>query len=200
MKITITRYSPDWAKQFARLKKEIAEILKDLNPAIEHIGSTSIPGLSAKPVIDIQIGLRSADDFPLVEKRMMAHHYIYYEVFNSSMPNRRLFVRLKGKDDYKLFPKKFTNPENIPHEEINKYRHAHVHVWQVGTSDWNRHLAFRDYLMANPELKQQYEDLKMKLSLRDWKHGMEYNDGKDEFIKRVQVEAVEWYEQLNKAK
>ena len=200
MKITISPYSQNWPVQFNTLKKEIAEILKGLNPVIEHIGSTSIPNLAAKPVIDIQVGLTSTDDFPLVEEKMMVHHYIYYQVFNDAMPNRRLFVKLKKEEDHKMFPKKFTELENIPHEEINKYRHAHVHVWQVGTSDWDRHLAFRDYLIVNPELKQQYEDLKKKLSLKNWKHGMEYNDGKNSFIKKVQAEAVDWYKRQKKLK
>ena len=193
MKITIAPYSPAWPSAFLHLKKEIAGILKELNPAIEHIGSTSVPGLAAKPIIDIQVGLASTDDFPIVEEKMMAHHYIYYGVFNSTNPNRRLFVRLKEKEDQLRFPNKFTNLDNIPHDEINDLRLAHIHVWQQDTPDWNRHMAFREYLKAHPAVMQAYQELKMKLSEQEWQDGMAYNDGKNAFIKTMEAKAVAWH-------
>ena len=174
MKITIAPYNPDWPLYFEKLKTELSHILKKLNPVVEHIGSTSVPGLAAKPIIDISVGIESEKQFPEVVSVMEGHPYVYYEVFNSSMPNRRLFVRLKDEANKNIFPKIFTNLDAIPHEEINVYRLAHVHVWQYGTPDWTRHIAFREYLKAHPEIKQHYEDLKKKLSkkkLAGW-HGI----------------------------
>ena len=196
MKITITPYNPEWSKKFEELKRELGAILKNTDPIIEHIGSTSVPGLAAKPIIDIQVGLPSESYFDYVVKQMDGYPYIYYEVFNSSMPNRRLFVRLKNKNAANLFPNIFTDLENIPHEEINRYRMAHVHVWVYGAPDWVRHIAFRDYLKTFPDIKSEYENLKKELSKKTWQDGMEYNDGKNAFIKRVQKEAMKWYNQI----
>ena len=60
MKIIIEKYNPKWVKQFENLKNELASILKFLNPKIEHIGSTSVPSLSANPIIDIAIGINNS--------------------------------------------------------------------------------------------------------------------------------------------
>ncbi len=197
MKITITPYNPKWIQQFSSLKNELSLILKELNPVIEHIGSTSVPGLAAKPVIDISVGIKDVKQFDRVVELMEPHPYIYYKVFNSTMPKRRLFVRLKKEADQKLFPKVFINPDHIPHDQINIYRMAHVHVWEFGTPDWVRHIAFREYLKAHPDVKQQYQDLKKKLSLKNWKHGMDYNDGKNSFIKEEEAKAIAWYNTNN---
>ncbi len=193
MKITIAPYTPDWVQQFNSIKKELSLILKELNPVIEHVGSTSVPGLAAKPVIDIIVGLEDVKYLEKVVELMRPHPYVYYEVFNSDMPTRRLFVRLKNEADQRLFPKVFTESDNIPHEQINIYRLAHVHVWEIGTPDWVRHIAFREYLKAHPDVRQQYEGLKKGLSSKNWKHGMEYNDGKNSFIKKEEAKAIAWY-------
>ena len=196
MKITITPYSPAWPTQFTKLKKEIADILKDLNPVIEHIGSTSVPGLAAKPVIDIQVGVKSTDDFPYVVEEMIEHPFIYYPVYEDTMPNRRLFVRLTNDEDSARFPKIFTDINNIPHDKMNTARISNIHVWQIGAPDYMRHLAFRDYLIAHPNIMQQYADIKIALSSKDWKDMNDYNDGKNAFIKRVQAEAAAWYDEM----
>lgn len=193
MKITITPYSLDWPSQFQELKKEIAELLKEIDPVIEHIGSTSVPGLAAKPIIDIQIGVNNYSDFPFVVEKMLGGPFIYYHVYEDVMPNRRLFVRLKNEEDSVRFPKIFTDINQIPHEEMNEARISNIHVWTIGEPDYIRHLAFRDYLIAHPSIMQQYADLKIALSAQNWKDMNEYNGGKNDFIKKVEVEAINWY-------
>lgn len=192
MKIKVVPYNKEWPKLFQQLKEEIWGVLVDLQPVIEHIGSTSVPGLAAKPIIDISVGLKNHDDLDKTIKPMMAHHYIYYEVFNEGMPDRRLYVKLK--DGHHLhFPDKFSAGVNIPHDKINDVRIAHVHIWVYGTPSWDRHIAFREYLKAHPKVKQEYENIKLGLSKKDWEHGMAYNDGKNDFIKREEAKAIEWY-------
>ena len=192
MKITIAPYNPDWTNVFNELKKEIGEILKELNPAIEHVGSTSVPGLAAKPIIDIAVGLKNREDLDKTIKPMMENNFIYYEVFNEGMPDRRLYVKLKG-NHHLRFPRIFSKGDIIPHEELNLVRIAHVHIWEYGTAEWTRHIAFREYLKKHPEIKLQYADLKKGLSKINWEHGMAYNDGKNDFIKREEAKAVAWY-------
>ncbi len=197
MKIRIAPYNPKWADQFALLKKELSEKLNELNPLIEHIGSTSVVGLGAKPVIDISLGIKDESSFDRVVELMKGYPYIYYEVYNSAMPNRRLFLRLKNETDKNLFPELFTADCIIPHDKINEYRLAHVHVWQYGSPDWDRHIAFREYLKSHPTIRKEYEDIKRKLSKQDWADGNEYNKGKDRFIKKTEADAILWYRNLN---
>lgn len=194
MQIKLEPYNDDWVRQFSTIKNELLILLKDLDPKIEHFGSTSVPGLAAKPVIDILVGVQSVGDFEFLTKKIMvSKRYIYYKVFNKLMPERRLFVRLKDKIDMEEFEKIYHEPEDIPHDKLNLSRIAHVHVWEYNSKGWIRHIAFREYLKSHNEIKEEYENLKKKLSQRDWKNGMEYNDGKDKFIKTEEKKAILWY-------
>ncbi|MCC6411494.1 MAG: GrpB family protein, partial [Saprospiraceae bacterium] len=170
-------------------------LLTDLHPVVEHIGSTAVEGLSAKPIIDIQVGVENEAAFEQVVERMSRRNdYIYYKVFNETMPGRRLFVKLSGDVEVLGFEKVYHQLEGIPHDALNKKRIAHVHVWVYGTPDWNRHIAFREYLRAYEDVRMSYEQLKLDLSQQEWAHGMAYNDGKNAFVKKVEGEAVRWWE------
>jgi len=198
MKINIVEYDPEWPNQFECIKERLNTILQKLNPRIEHFGSTSVPNLAAKPVIDILVGIEKTEDLDKTIKSMISNHYIYFEIFNSMMPLRRLFVGLKDKNDCAKFKTTYSQNELIPHEELNHCRLSHVHIWEFGSPDWIRHIAFRDYLRENARVRNQYEAIKKQLSLNNWKHGMEYNEGKDSFIKAEESKAIMWYlEKLN---
>ena len=194
MKINIEKYNSEWTTQFEKIKCELNSILVKLNPIIEHIGSTSVPNLAAKPIIDIQVGIENSYDLDKTIEPMINNHYIYYEIYNSSMPNRRLFVRLKDKKYINNFQKIYSKGDLIPHEKINQIRLAHIHIWEYKTDDWFRHIAFREYLKDHPNIKSQYELLKKQLSLMDWNDGNEYNEAKDSFIKKEEAKAILWYE------
>ena len=99
MKIQIEEYNPDWVEQFTKLERELSSTLKLLKPKIEHVGSTSIPNLAAKPIIDILVGIQSTSDLDKTIEPMINNQYIYYEVYNKVMPQRRLYVGLKNKSD-----------------------------------------------------------------------------------------------------
>jgi len=195
MKIKIEEHNPGWSSQFEQIKDDLKTILGKLNPKIEHIGSTSVPNLAAKPVIDIAIGIESTDDLDKTIEPMISNHYIYYEIYNSVMPLRRLFVGLKDKKDHVKFKTTYSENDAIPHDEICDHRLAHVHIWEFGTTEWVRHIAFRDYLCEYPKVKSQYEDIKKQLSLRNWKDGNEYNDCKNDFIKSKESKAILWYDE-----
>ena len=197
MKIIIEKYNPIWVKEFKKLKKELASILKFLNPQIEHIGSTSVPSISAKPIIDIAIGVSKNTELDLTIGPMVENKFIYYEVYNKVMPKRRLFVGLKNKNDPHKFKKIYSNDEEIPHEKIHCFRLCHIHICKFGTSEWERHIAFRDYLKEYDKIKKEYEILKIRLSQEDWIDGNEYNLGKNNFIKKIESEAIMWYDKHN---
>ena len=199
MKINIEKYNADWEGKFEQIKAELCSVLINLNPKIEHIGSTSVPNLAAKPIIDIQVGINNSYDLDKTIEPMINNHYIYYEIYNSVMPNRRLFVGLKDKKYIRNFQNIYSKGDLIPHEKINQLRLTHIHIWEHGTDDWNRHIIFRDYLREHPEIASQYESLKKQLSLKDWKDGNEYNDAKDSFIKTEESKAILWYRKNNNA-
>ena len=192
MKIKIEEYNREWTGQFEKIKADLYSIIKNLNPKIEHIASTSVPDLAAKPIIDIQVGIKNSNDLDKTIEPMINNHYIYYEIYNSVMPDRRLFVGLKDEKDIRNFQNIYSKGDLIPHEKINQLRLTHVHIWEHGTKDWNRHIAFRNYLREHAEVKGQYESLKKQLSLKDWKDGNEYNDAKDSFIKTTEAKAILW--------
>jgi len=199
LKINIEKYNTEWTSQFEQIKADLCSILVKLNPKIEHIGSTSVPNLAAKPVIDILVGIESSSDLDKTIEPLINNHYIYYEIYNSVMPNRRLFVGLKDKKDIRKFRNIYSKDDLIPHKKISQLRLTHIHIWEDGTDDWNRHIAFRDYLREHPEITSQYESFKKQLSLKDWKDGNEYNDAKDSFIKTEEAKAILWYGKNNQA-
>ena len=197
LKIEVEKYNPNWINQFHDLKNQLSMILENLNPIIEHIGSTSIPFLSAKPIIDIAVGIRNTSELDLTIDPMIKNQFIYYEVYNKVMPERRLFVGLKDKEDFAKFQKIYSNDDEIPHKRLQIYKLSHVHIWEFESDEWKRHIAFRDYLKKHVEISKRYSHLKNKLSKKDWVDGNEYNDAKNDFIKQVESQAILWYDGHN---
>lgn len=193
MKIELEEYNSEWSKKFIQIEQELRLILCKLNPVIEHIGSTSVPNLAAKPLIDIAIGVTDLKDLDKTVEPMLKNKYIYYQVYNAVMPYRRFFVGLKSKKDIAKFNNIYKESATIPHEKIQSYKLCHIHVWQFDSAEWIRHIAFRDYLIEHPNIKKKYATLKKELSLKNWIDGNEYNDGKNDFIKIEETKAVLWY-------
>ena len=193
MKIEITPYDPAWPATFSTIKNELQQVLSDLNPKIEHIGSTAVPDLAAKPIIDVAVGLAQVSELDKAVEPMIQNHYIYYKAYNASMPLRRLFVGLKDSGAQHRFNHTYAEAAGIPHAAIAAHRLCHVHVWEYGSSEWIRHIAFREYLMAHPSAALEYAQLKQQLSTLDWRDGNAYNDGKNRFVKALEAKAVSWY-------
>lgn len=194
MKITFEQYNPFWKNQFESIKNELEKSTGFLNPRIEHIGSTSVEGLSAKPVIDIMIGVKDEDELNKIPPLLQGKDYVYYEKYNEDMPYRRFFIKLIDKPHHLGFPEIIHSKDEIP-EELHNHdlRIAHIHTIPVSSEHWLRHITFRDYLRAHPEIKKEYQQLKERLSTMEWLDGNDYNDGKDPFIKREEKNAVQWY-------
>ncbi|WP_337059028.1 GrpB family protein, partial [Elizabethkingia meningoseptica] len=145
MKLTVEKYNPDWKKQFEILKKELEAATASIHTIIEHVGSTSVEGLSAKPVIDILVGIDAEEDLDKIPP--MLKGYVYYEKYNEDMPYRRYFVKLKDVPAAWSFPEHIKPGDEIP-EKLHDHslRVAHIHVIPVSSEHWIRHIAFRDYL------------------------------------------------------
>ena len=190
MEITIEKHNPIWKTKFIELEKILSTVLEKLSPQIEHVGSTSVPELSAKPIIDIAVGLDSKEQLEHVIQLMIDNGFVYISAFNSIMPERRFFVNLKNRGDFKS---KYSNINEIPNEELHRNKIANIHIWVVNSDEWTRHIAFRDYLKYNSKVKNEYQSLKEKLSKKSWFDGNEYNNAKNDFIKREELNAIKWY-------
>jgi len=166
MQIIIEGYQPDWPQKFEEEKQQLSTVLPDAS-MIEHIGSTAVPGLAAKPVIDIMIGLA---DFAVANElvpRIVEFQYEYLQFIESEMPYRRFFRKFQGEE-----------------------RTHHIHMVAIGSEFWNRHLAFRNYLRSHDEAAAQYAALKRELAQREWDDMNDYADAKTTFIRSIEAKAL----------
>ena len=166
--VEVVPHDPRWRDRFEAEAKQVEAALGQNAVAVHHIGSTAIPDIHAKPVIDLLV---EAEDIAEVDARSPAMELLGYQVMGEyGIPGRRYF----RKDD----------PEGT--------RTHHVHAFQAGSAEVERHLAFRDYMIAHPAEAQRYGELKRKLA-EEHPHDMDgYMDGKDGFIKEMDRRAAEW--------
>lgn len=168
MNITVVDYDPIWSESFLKEAAQLDDILGNDLLKVFHIGSTSVPGLKAKPIIDI---MPVVHDIKEVDRFKPEFERIGYEVMGEfGIPGRR-YMRKGG--------------DNRTHQ---------VHIFQYdNTFDILRHLTFRDYLSCHPEVCTAYGDLKSRLALQYPKDIDEYCIGKDSFVKQVEQDALQWY-------
>ncbi|MFG6120800.1 GrpB family protein [Thalassobacillus sp. B23F22_16] len=169
-KVEVVAYDAHWMDRFREEAEQIEAVLGDNLVAIHHIGSTSVPGLVAKPIIDIMPVVK---DIAAVDPYKEAMETLGYEAKGEfGIPGRRFFK--KGGDA----------------------RTHHVHVFEEGSPDSIRHLAFRDYLREHPDAAKAYGKLKQNLA-RQFPHDMEaYIEGKHHFVTELEQKAVTWYTNL----
>lgn len=193
MKITIANYNPQWPVTFLKERDSIERALMQLNPVIEHIGSTSVYGLAAKPVIDILVGLEDENKLQQVISPMINTGFVYFKKYEALMPYRRYFVRL-----YPLHGKVIPDIVDA-HDDFTGGRDfttvTHVHIIVKNTSHFTRHIAFRDYLKAHDDIRDEYDALKRELSETEFKDTLAYNDAKNSFMKQTEKDAIAWFEQ-----
>jgi len=159
--ITVSDYDPNWPLQFAKLRDFLAPVLGDLALSVEHIGSTSVPGLAAKPVIDSDIVIASRADLPATVTALQTIAYTHRG--DLGIPTREAF-RYEGDGDFPAH---------------------HLYVCAQDSPELRRHLAFRDYLRLHPDEARACNDLKKDLARR-FPHDIDaYIEGKSEFIQRI---------------
>ncbi len=161
--VIVVEYNPLWPQLFEEEKARILFLIEPWVKQIEHIGSTAVLGLGAKPIIDIMVGLHSLDDarhcIPLLE----TIGYEYVPQHEALMPERRYFH--KGS-------KRFS-------------RTHHLHMVETASEFWERHLLFRDYLRAHKDTAREYYELKKELATRFRSNREAYTDAKTNFIQEV---------------
>ncbi len=161
-------HNPQWKQLFTQERTDLDQALGDQAIAIDHIGSTSIPDILAKPIIDILIEVASLDR---LDESNPAIESLGYEVMGEfGIETRRYFRK--------------SNPQGT--------RTHHIHAFAIGSPHLQRHLAFRDYLIAYPAKAQEYSQLKANLIANPSITLETYIAGKNAFIKQAEAEAITW--------
>ena len=161
--ITVVEYDDAWPARFAHWRQRLRSALGDTAVRIDHVGSTSVPGLAAKPIIDVQVSVADLAD----EAAYVA-------------PIETAGVQLRSRDEWHRYFRPFPG---VP-------RDVHVHVCRAGSSWEQEHLVFRDYLRAHAEARDAYSSAKRAAAARWSDDGFAYTDAKTEIILRILANAT----------
>lgn len=161
-RVTLVPYDPQWPRLFEREAAQIRDALGERALRIEHVGSTSVPGLIAKPILDIVLAVADSADEPAYVPLLEAAGYV-------------LRIREPQWHEHRLF--------KGPRRAIN------LHVFSASSSELKRMLAFRDRLRNNPVDRELYARAKQALAQRRWQYVAEYADAKTEIVEAILTRA-----------
>lgn len=142
----IQEYNRQWPANFQMLKTILTEALTGIAVSIEHVGSTAVPGLAAKPIIDIDIVLATRNDFENIKDRLA--QIGYYHHGDQGIADREVFKR---------------TAVSTPHVVLDTIVH-HLYVCPADSEELKRHLLFRNYLRSNKQTRNEYQQLKQQLA------------------------------------
>lgn len=172
MKVRLTEYDGNWVRMFEEEARRLREVFGGEILRFEHFGSTSVPGLKAKPVIDMMCLVKDIGRIDASNERMRG---LGYDVAGDwGIPGRRLFRK---------------GGENRSH---------HIHFYQFGHPQIERHLVFRDYLRNHPEEAERYGQLKETLAGRHDDTSC-YSKAKKAFVQEMEQRALRWSGERRKA-
>lgn len=160
--ITLVEYDPSWPDLFEREANRIRSVLGGAALQIEHVGSTSVPGLCAKPIIDILLVVKNSDDEPSYVPALEAAGY-------------RLRIREPEWFEHRMF--------KGPDTDIN------LHVFSLGAPEIDRILRFRDWLRSNESDRDKYAQVKRSLAKKKWRHVQHYADAKTSIVQEIMERA-----------
>jgi GrpB-like predicted nucleotidyltransferase (UPF0157 family) len=159
MPVTIVDYDPAWPDRFAEQRDAILSIADGRIVAIEHFGSTSVPGLAAKPIIDIVVAVKSVDEDGLALAEAVAQ--LGYVPFDAGMPGRLMLTR-----------------------DVDGVRTQHLHIVALERWDLLKERLMRDWLLAHPADRDRYAALKRDLAGSNL-DGLDYTKGKTALVQEI---------------
>ena len=154
--IEVVAYDPAWPDLFERLRGPVWAVVGECALAVEHVGSTAVPGLAAKPIVDMTVVVRSGADVPRAIANLATIGYVH-----------RGDLGIEGREAFRA-------PADLPAH--------HLYVCPAGTVPLRNHILLRDYLRAHPEAARQYGALKKKLAAQFPDDSESYVAGKTDFI------------------
>lgn len=161
VRVVIVDYDPEWPRRFEAERHRIMEALRAPGLTVVHVGSTAVPGLGAKPIVDIMVGVRDRAEANRVQKALEMNGYTDV----TPQPGDPEWFYCLGWGTRELY--------------------HHVHLVVEGSRHWRRQLAFRDYLRAHPHAAEEYHELKKRLTHHYGENRIGYTDAKTEFITGV---------------
>lgn len=168
--VVIVDYDPRWPVLYEEEKRRILQTIGHKVISVEHIGSTAIPDLGGKPIIDIMAGVHRSTDadecIPLLQ----------------DLDYKDVTPQPEEPDWYYCLSKVY-----LP--EMLKLKNYHLHLVEYMSDHWQKHLLFRDFLQTHPHVAQQYYELKKKLAAKYGSNRIGYTDAKTSFIKSVIAQA-----------
>ena len=165
--VRVVPHDPRWTDEFEREAQRLRAVFGENLVEVHHIGSTAVPGLAAKPIVDVLPEVRNIEHVDALNAALAAAGYRAWGEFG--LPGRRYFTR-----------------------DENGARTHNVHVYESGNPEVERHLAFRDYMISHPEEARAYGRLKEELAQRSRTDFEAYMDGKDAFVKERVRRALSW--------
>ncbi|WP_042473587.1 GrpB family protein [Bacillus ndiopicus] len=168
MQVRLTNYTEDWILMFQQEVQLLKSIFGDEIISFEHFGSTSIPGMKAKPVVDMMCIVKDIETIDLYNEQMKSLNYDLTGEWG--IEGRRLFRK---------------GGENRTH---------HIHFYQFGNPHIKRHLVFRDYLLAHPKEASEYSKFKEDLADK-YESTHDYSPAKKAFVSHLEEKALAWYKQ-----
>ncbi len=184
MDIVLAEHSDRFAAAFEMERQRLMEQLQGCPaPIIAHIGSTAVPGLKAKPIIDMMLGFAQEQDLDqAVALLVRDQHCIYYPHYETELPFRRFIIKTKTIEKG-IATRKALKPNIVPPlMPAVVHRSHHLHLVQHDHPFWKSHLLFRNALRADEKLRKAYEALKVDLAKRTWSHTNDYAYAKSAFI------------------
>lgn len=169
--IRLDAYSADWPLRYDRERQRIEAALGDRVVALHHVGSTSVPGLSAKPIIDILLVVEDCGDDAAYVPDLEAAGY----VLRIREPDPTAGTLFTGTEPHRVFKG----------SEID----LNLHVWSRGSGEIARNLTFRDWLRTHPEERDLYQRTKLTLAARNWPNVQDYAEAKTGVINEILARA-----------
>ena len=160
--VLLHAHDPSWARAFEVERDRLLAAMPGAFVQMDHIGSTAVPGLVAKPIIDILAGVTTLDGVDALVDRLCENGYTTSKEFNASLIDRRWLMRWK-----------------------DGHRTHHLHIVAHGGTAWHERLGFRDALRTDAGLAQRYADLKTQLAAKHHADRDAYTEAKSEFVRAV---------------
>src|SRR6266516_5035635 len=160
--IVLVEYDPEWPAWFARAEEQIRGALGDAVLRLDHVGSTAVPGLAAKPLIDINLVVDDTTDEAAYVPQLEALGYV---------------LRVREPDWYE-------------HRLLRGYEPpVNLHVFAAGCEEIEKMLLFRDWLRTNAHDRELYTRTKRELAAKEWKYVQNYADAKSEVVQQILARA-----------
>lgn len=161
--VRLENHTPEWREEFITVKKELMKYTNLEDYRVEHIGSTAIKGMSAKPIIDILVGI---DNVQTIDKPLLKRF------------NKAGFLRLKVERPEEIVLAKFT-------DDSYKEKTHFIHLVDYEKELWNNLIFFRDYLNSHEDARKQYLEIKLEYLKKSLTGVSEYTDFKEKFVKEI---------------